>query len=222
MRMALEFAKKDAVAFISHLDLQRAFSRAIRRSGMPVKLSQGFNPHYLVSFASALALGLPSECECVEIQLAKEVSPKEFLQAMNKALPPGLAAKRAVRLKDDAPKLMAALDEAEYMAELVGADLTAVDTALHAIMNSESIVVSRNVKGVMKETEIRPMIVSLILNGNILVLRLSAAQEKSLRPDVVLDELKRRIGDFDWRVKRTALFTHTNGLPQPLLDATGV
>lgn len=222
MRMALEFAKKDAAAFISHLDLQRAFSRAIRRSGMPVKFSQGFNPHYLVSFASALALGLPSECECVEIQLAKEVSPDEFLQAMNKALPPGLAAKRAVRLKDDAPKLMAALDEAEYMAELKNADLAAVNAALHDIMASESVLVMRNVKGAMKETDIRPMIVSLILDGGMLVMRLSAAQEKSLRPDVVLDELKRRAGDFDSSVKRTALFTHVNSLPQPLLDATGV
>ena len=87
MRMALEFAKQDAAVFISHLDLQRAFSRAIRRSGASVKLSEGFNPHYVVSFASALALGIPSECECVEMQITGEVSPGQFLGAMRGTLP---------------------------------------------------------------------------------------------------------------------------------------
>jgi radical SAM-linked protein len=219
MRMALEFTKKDAAAFISHLDLQRAFSRAIRRSGMPVKLSEGFNPHYVVSFASALALGLPSECECVEMQLVKEVSPEEFLTAMQRSLPPGLMAKRAVRLKDDAPKLMAALSEAEYMAELADADLTAVDAALHDIMTSESVVVLRNVKGVQKQTDIRPMITMMALSGSTLVMRLSAAQEASLRPDLLLGEIMRRTESFEYSARRTALFTFANGMPQPLLDA---
>lgn len=219
MRMALEFTKKDAAAFISHLDLQRAFSRAVRRSGMPVKLSEGFNPHYVMSFASALALGIQSECECVEMQLAKEVTPEEFFTAMQAALPPGLAAKRAVRLKPDAPKLMAALCEAEYIAELTGADLTAVETALRDIMASGSVVVSRTVKGAVKQADIRPMITMMALCANKLVMQLSASQEATLRPDVLLGEFMRRAGDFEYSVKRTALFTFANSLPQPILDA---
>jgi len=222
MRMALEFAKQGGAAYISHLDLQRAFSRAIRRSGLPVKLSEGFNPHYVVSFASALALGIESECECVEMQMAKEVSPEEFLGAMAAALPPGLAAKRAVRLKDDAPKLMAALFEAEYMAELENADLEAVQAAARDIMASEMVMATRNVKGVEKTTDIRPLITSLIFSDAVLVMRLSAAQDATLRPDVMIAELKRRAGDFGCTLKRTGLFTSENGLPQPLLDAFGV
>jgi radical SAM-linked protein len=216
--MALEFAKRDGAAYISHLDLQRAFSRAIRRSGLPVKLSEGFNPHYVVSFASALALGVPSECECVEMQIIKEVSPGEFLDAMADALPPGLAALRAVRLKDDAPKLMAALDEAEYTVEIGSADIAGVEAALKDIMASEAVIVSRMVKGVEKKIDIRSMIVSLSLMGSVLVMRLSASQEKSLRPDVMVGELKRRAGDFDCTITRTGLFTFSGGSTQPLLD----
>ena len=103
MRIGLEFAKTGAARYISHLDLQRAFSRAIRRSGLPVKLSEGFNPHYVVSFASALALGMESLCECVEMALAKNVTAEEFLLRMAKALPPGLEARRAVVLAEGAP-----------------------------------------------------------------------------------------------------------------------
>ena len=222
MRMALQFAKRDGAAYISHLDLQRAFSRAIRRSGLPVKLSQGFNPHYVVSFASALALGVPSECECVEMQLAEEISPGEFLQAMGDALPPGLAALHAVRLKDHAPKLMAALDEAEYTVEIRNTDIAAVEAVLQDIMASEAVVVSRVVKGVEKKIDIRPMILSLSLTGSVLVMRLSASQEKSLRPDAMVNELKRRAGDFDCTITRTGLFTFASGSTQPLLDTFAV
>ena len=104
MRMALEFAKTGAARYISHLDLQRAFSRAIRRSGLPVKLSEGFNPHYVVSFASALAVGMESAAECVEMALSQDVATDEFLLRIAKALPPGLEARRAVRLSRDRAK----------------------------------------------------------------------------------------------------------------------
>ena len=106
--------------YISHLDLQRAFSRAIRRSGLPVKLSEGFNPHYVVSFASALAVGMESVAECVEMALSRDVALDEYLMRMARALPPGLEARRAVKLPQGAPKLMAALRFAEYTVEVDG------------------------------------------------------------------------------------------------------
>ena len=57
MRVAIGFEKREPVRFVSHLDLQRALQRALRRSGLPLAYSQGFHPHPLVSLASALAVG---------------------------------------------------------------------------------------------------------------------------------------------------------------------
>jgi len=78
------------------------------------------------------------------------------------------------------------------------------------------------VKGVEKTTDIRPLITSLILSDAVLVMRLSAAQDTTLRPDVMIAELKRRAGDFECSIKRSGLFTFENSLPQPLLDAFAV
>jgi uncharacterized protein (DUF2344 family) len=47
----------------------------------------------VVSFASALALGMESTAECVEMVLSKHVAAEDFLLRMAKALPPGLEAK---------------------------------------------------------------------------------------------------------------------------------
>src|SRR5690606_25235873 len=41
----IRFERGEAVKFLSHLDLMKVFERAVRRSGLPVSYSKGFNPH---------------------------------------------------------------------------------------------------------------------------------------------------------------------------------
>ena len=55
MRIIARFEKNDSVRFVSHLDVQRLFHRAMRRAGLPIAYSNGFNPHPLMSFATALS-----------------------------------------------------------------------------------------------------------------------------------------------------------------------
>ncbi len=219
MRMALQFAKTGAAKFISHLDLQRAFSRAIRRSGLPVKLSEGFNPHYVVSFASALSLGMESECECVEMAMAKDVPADDFLLAMARALPPGLVAKRAVKLREGAPKLMAVLAEADYEMPIDPGRSGDFVRAAESIMAQTQIWAVKVSDGKEKRIDIRPMIKTVTVREDKLVMRLSAAQTGALKPDMLLDEMEKEAGVFNRAVKRTALYTVQNGAAVDLLDA---
>ena len=57
MRAMIRFGKQPRLRFISHLDLPRFFQRALNRTGLPIAWTQGFNPHPIMSFGSALALG---------------------------------------------------------------------------------------------------------------------------------------------------------------------
>ena len=57
MKMLVVFEKTPRLRHIGHLDLMRAIQRSLRRSGLPIRYSQGFNPHMLMSFAAPLALG---------------------------------------------------------------------------------------------------------------------------------------------------------------------
>jgi radical SAM-linked protein len=43
-RMRVTFATADTVKYVGHLDMHRAWERAIRRAGLPLAYSQGFNP----------------------------------------------------------------------------------------------------------------------------------------------------------------------------------
>ncbi|MDD5017574.1 MAG: TIGR03936 family radical SAM-associated protein [Eubacteriales bacterium] len=220
MRIGLEFEKKDAAKYISHLDLQRAFSRAIRRSGLPVAFSAGFNPHYRVSFASALALGMESTCECVEMAVENDVSPDAFLSAIGKALPPGLYAKRAVRLADNAPKLMAAVREAEYKVIFEKAYLHEIKSVICDIIASREVVVKKTSKGDVKEIDIRSMIIMLdIINDECLRMRLAAAPSGSLKPGLIVEEIIKRTGNFAYQTIRTGLYAHAGGNAIDLLTA---
>jgi radical SAM-linked protein len=215
MRIALEFGKKDAAKYISHLDLQRAFSRAIRRSGVPVALSKGFNPHYTVSFASALALGVESECEIAELVLERDVDPGQLLIAFAAVMPPGLYAKRAAVLNEKAPKLAASVYKAEYNAFVKSGDLDKIKKAVRDIMDSKEITVNKN----GKDIDIRNMISLLRLQDGCVEMILAASPSGSLRPDIVIGVIREQSGDISCRIVRTRLLTKASGKEEDLFEA---
>ena len=84
--------------FISHLDLMRVFSRALRRASLPVKMSQGFSPRPKLSFKRALKLGVESESEELIICLREQVEIDKFRNSLQKELPEGVYLKEICRL----------------------------------------------------------------------------------------------------------------------------
>ena len=89
------FSKKGRMKYISHLDLMRLFMRSLRRAGLPLKISEGFNPHPKLSIARALKLGLESEHEEARIVLREFVKPQDFKTRLQMQLPQGITIKEA-------------------------------------------------------------------------------------------------------------------------------
>lgn len=87
------FSKKGLMRYISHLDLLRLFSRAMRRAGLPVKVTQGYSPHLKLSIKQALKLGVQSENEEGAVVLTRLVDTGEFRDKLQKQLPEGIVIK---------------------------------------------------------------------------------------------------------------------------------
>ena len=113
-RVRLRLEKGPQVRFISHLDLQRTLERALRRARLPLALSQGYNPHPRLSFASALAVGVTSEAEYVDVDLETPVPILSVIRRLQAALPPGLGVREAAEVTLPAPALAATIDVARY------------------------------------------------------------------------------------------------------------
>lgn len=89
-RIKIKFTKGEEVKFISHRDLMRTFQRAIRRAGLPIAYSQGFNPHMKISWGNALKVGAVSLGEYAELQIDGWIRPHEAMAKLNAFFPKGL------------------------------------------------------------------------------------------------------------------------------------
>ncbi|MET0136058.1 MAG: TIGR03936 family radical SAM-associated protein, partial [Kibdelosporangium sp.] len=87
-KLRLRYAKRGRLRFTSHRDIARAFERALRRSGVPMAFSQGFNPHPKISWIGAAPTGAASEAEYVEIQLIEPMEPGARAPPGGPGLPP--------------------------------------------------------------------------------------------------------------------------------------
>jgi radical SAM-linked protein len=76
--------------YISHLDLMRLFARAVRRAGLPVKISEGFSPHPKISMPRALKLGIESAQEQVTMGFTHRIDPRQAAQLLNGVVAEGI------------------------------------------------------------------------------------------------------------------------------------
>lgn len=79
--------------YISHLDLMRLFTRALRRSGLPLKMTEGFNPHPRMRIERALKLGVESEHEQATVFMRYPVDLDNFRNRVQGQLPKGIEVK---------------------------------------------------------------------------------------------------------------------------------
>lgn len=69
----------------------RTLQRSFQRAGYPLKYSEGFNPHPLLSVALPMSVGISSDCEILDFKMDEAPSDKEHAaQSITRALPEGL------------------------------------------------------------------------------------------------------------------------------------
>lgn len=164
MRVRLRLAKGEEARFLSHLELSRAVERAVRRAGLPVALSEGFHPLPKISFASALAVGVTSEGEYVDLILRERMAAEEVRERLNRALPSGLRVLVAREVPLRLPALMAVVGRAEYLVRLLPPPAVRSEQAVQdllALLEREKIIVERQGKKGARLIDVRPFLQGL-------------------------------------------------------------
>lgn len=86
----IRFKESGAFMYVSHLDINRAFMRALIKSKLPLYYTEGFNPIPKITFASPLSVGCGGENELARIKLVEDVPDETVLEALKKTMPEGL------------------------------------------------------------------------------------------------------------------------------------
>ena len=221
MRAMIRFGKQPRLRFISHLDLQRFFQRALNRTGLPVAYTQGFNPHAIMSFGSALALGWTSEYEILDVKLSVPMGRKRTEEAMRQALPEDLPVLEVRMVDDRHPAPMAMVRASDYEIALSGENAGAVLDAVDAFLASEEVMAVRKTKSGEKEIDIRPLAISLERAGDVLLARLKLTETDTLKPDLLVNSLAKLAGvePPEARIHRKCLLGEDeSGALQPLME----
>lgn len=215
-KIRTEITKGEEIRYISHLDYASAIERAIRRTKTPVAFSEGFNPHMKISFASALAVGVTSATEYMDIEFKEEVNLDAFCEKLRQTLPDGIDLLRAKPLEGKNPALMALTDLATYQIKIPvqsGFDLIKQSVADY---NQAEVVnyVRYSPKKGKKEIEIKqymqmPIQIICLKDHIVLGLEIKITPTGSIKPSEVLKVL---VEQFAMPICETEALVHRTGL----------
>ena len=149
----LKFKKTGLSIYYSQLDLQRVMARALKKSGLPVWYSQGFNPHIYMTFTLPLSLGHESECESVDFRLNEEMAEADILRALEGTLPQGIELVGAAAPDYDARSIM----YAKYDITLYG-EKNSIINALNSYEAAEQAIVTKVTKKGQKDINLKELI----------------------------------------------------------------
>lgn len=167
MLVRVKFSKLGMLKFIGHLDVMRYFQKVLSRSGLPVKYSQGFHPHQILSFASPLGVGLTSDGEYLDFETDVELSKEVVLDALSQAVTEGFSISEVTILEPrvlNVKKMsaMALVDSADYLiylkSDAAASEKAAFEQATKAWMEQEEIIITKKTKTSEKEMDIKPYI----------------------------------------------------------------
>lgn len=84
------FSKTDRARYVSHLDLMRCMTRAMRRAQIPLWYTEGFNRHPYLTFAAPLSLGQEGLRESMDIRLEEDMDNSLLVEKLNSVMPAGI------------------------------------------------------------------------------------------------------------------------------------
>ena len=189
MRMMVVFQKGYALRFIGHLDLMRTIQRGLRRSGLPIAYSKGFNPHIRLSFAAPLSVGVIGERELMELPLTEEVPTSDFVARLNAVMPPDLRIQEAHVIADNFPTLMSLVAGAQYEIRVENNEATQrLLQALPTFLALDTCIMARKTKSGENDCDIVPYVKQAegTLSDTGIVFRLTTFQLQSgaLKPSL--------------------------------------
>ncbi len=207
----LKYEKAENARYISHLDFVRVLNRTIRRSGLPVTYTEGFNPHPVMVVALPISVGVTGEDEYIDIDFDENPGEDVVLKVFKETFPEGIEILAAKLVTGDMPSFKT-LDSAEYICEIETEGTPEVD--ISAFLAQDEIIVTKKTKSSEKEVDIKNDIKNLTLlekSENYLKfsVKLPAGNTYNLKPELVFGALSEFSGFCLSFIKthRTALFS---------------
>jgi radical SAM-linked protein len=194
----VRFTKTGKMRFLSHHDLMRLFERALRRTGLPLRMTEGYNPHPVIAFPTALGLGIESLDEILEFELSSWTAPRSIEKQLGEQLPEGVTVASAEAFDR---KQRSFVNFVEYEADCPGQGEGIADRIRAFLALKECPVERVSDKG-SKTVEIRQYVMALDAESERLYLRIRITDQGTAKPEEVLRAVGLKV-DETVRLRKT-------------------
>jgi len=191
------FCKQDSAKYISHLDLNRLFTRAFNRSELNIWYTEGFNPHPFITFALPLSLGQESVCEIMDFKMNDHMPLNVIMDTLNNVLPPDIKILSAA-----CPMLKAKeIGFAAYDVYLPIKDDNSIKNATEILRNEEPLTVTKKTKSsetvVNLKEHLKISEKDIIIKKDSLLIKplLPAGSEQNFNPNLIVQGIENRLNE---------------------------
>jgi len=193
----IQYSKNDAAAFLGGVEVTDMMRLAFRSAGLPFRYSQGFHPRVKLSVGPALPMGMESEAEFVDVELATELSSKEMQKKLDHKFSEGISIIGVRRLEAGEHSIGDAIASISYEATLAGLNLN-IDEGVAKFEGVASFPYTRMRGKSTKEVDLKDIVVKLaVLRGGVLEVTLL-----NQPPSVKVSELLKAIFEITDEVAR--------------------
>ena len=194
-KFRVKYEKTGPARFLGHLELGNVVIRAVRRSGIPIRFSQGYHPMPKIDLGPALPLGVESLEEYIDFESFGFINAGDIKETLKKEFPQGLNVLDCEEIPVNAPSIFKSDAQVTYrirMDEGVTMDASELEEKIAAFHRSSTFVIRRIRKDKVQEKDVKPDILQLETEKeNVLMLKVSAGPNSGFR---LLDFLSTLLG----------------------------
>lgn len=186
----IRFRETGAFIYVSHLDINRAFMRALIKSKLPLYYTEGFNPIPKITFASPLSVGSGGENELAKIKLVENMGDEAVLEKLKAAMPEGLEVLEVYSSESKFKEIAWAENRIEFVCPAKNVSVEMIEALF-----TKPVVIEKKTKTSVRETDISPMIKSVSADktekGCTVVVVTCADKDCYLNPEYAAQEIEK-------------------------------
>lgn len=236
LKVRVKFEKTGVMRFVGHLDLMRYFQKAMRRAEIPIRYSEGFSPHQIMSFGAPLSLGMSGLGEYMDIELEENagISSKEACDRLNAVMCPGMHILSFLEIPPDSKPAMSVMAQADFFVDFLHpVPGEKIQRAIAKLLEKNTLPITKKQKKKTKRhgrtemvleektMDIRPFLYQLEERNRGIFMHISQGSLNNVKPVWVLELLKeeglKEAIDAGYTLYRTDLYTEEG----KTLDAYG-
>lgn len=208
-RIQITFGKFGTLKYTSNLDVAKIWERVLRRAELPILYTKGFNTRPRMQLASALPLGITSECEILDLALREPISLEGVVERLLAVSPDGLRIYAIEEVPINSAALQTRVRSAEYRITFEdGINSQELQARCEAILAAPTLLKFKERKGKEIPTDLRPLIYDLHVEEDTLIAHLAVGDQGNVRPEDLLSMMD--LADTYYSAHRLQLHLENN------------